>query len=172
MLATLISFFYRNRTLVELGAAVAMLAGFAIAWTLHSQHVGAARCEQRDDTKAVSEMHADLVESSRQSDTIAAEAGKYASDNLQPVSVPAVRVCYFKPAAANGMHAAAAAAGVRDGSVEPGDRDRERAGELADIKASYERLAKIGQHANAQLVELRDYVTNVCKPATAAAATR
>lgn len=167
MLELLISWFYRNRTLIEVGAALVLVAAFAISWTVHSEHIGAAKCEQRDDTKATAELRADLVESSRQSDTIAAEASKNASDNLQPVSVPAVRVCYFEPAAADRLHGAAAAAGVGNGGVGPGASDSDRARELADIKASYERLAKIGQRAGAQLAELRDYVTNVCRPAPA-----
>lgn len=172
MPTALIAWLYRNRSEMEIAAAVLMLAVFAIAWTLHSQHVGAAKCEQRDEAKTVTELRGEILESGRQSDTISSEADAYARAVLEPVRpVPDVRLC-IATTAADRVPKAAAAGGVSNGSVGRGASDSDGARELADLKASYERLAKIGQHANAQLGELRAYVLDVCRPAPAAAATR
>lgn len=166
MPAWLITWLYRNRTAVEVAAAVLLLAGIALAWNHHAETVGAQKCEQANTAQAVTELRGDLVESSRQADAVAGEARKNASDNLQPLSVPAVRVCYYEPAATNAVHGAAAAGPIGNGGMGPGGGDSERARQIADVEASYQSLAAVGRRARAQLVELQAYVRDVCKPAT------
>lgn len=165
MPAWLITWLYRNRTAVEVGAVLVMLAAVALAWNHHAETVGAQKCEQADTEKKVTELQSDLTESSRQADTIAAEARQNASDNLQPASVPAVRVCYYEPTAPDAVHGAAAARSIGNGGVEPGSRDTDRARQIADVEATYQRLAAVGVRAGAQLRELQAYVRDVCKPA-------
>lgn len=168
----LIAWLYQHRSEIEIAAAVLAVTCLALVWTLHSEHVGAAKCEQRDEAKVVTELRGDIVESGRQSDAISDEAAAYARAISEPVrAVPDVRLC-VATTAADRVPKAAAAGVVGDGSLGRGASDSERARELADLKASYERLAKIGQHANAQLGELRAYVLDVCRPAPALDATR
>lgn len=139
--------------IIWIAIVVVVIIGFA--W--HERHLGAEKCIQGDEkAAAIQEAHnADIL--SRGTTTVFQEAAEYHEAIATPVAHP-VRVMCESPRT-HEVPAAAASGPVSNGAASlPGP---DHSAPVPDQSIGPE-LQAVGRDADAQIIELQDYIRRVC----------
>lgn len=141
--------------------AAEVIAALFLVWgtVLYLEHRGAAECVAADRAAVAKQEGRNEARAASDTQEINQEAKAY-HDAITAVPDPTpALVCVRKYAAPRTLSAAEAAQPVRNGAPDHPKTDQPPAGDDPGPD-----LAKIGQGADAQIVELQDYVRDVCRP--------
>lgn len=140
--------------------AAEVIAALFLVWgtVLYLEHRGAAACVAADRAAVAKQEGRNEAKAASDTQEINQEAKAY-HDAITAVPDPTPALVCVRRITVAAMPPARAAQPVRDGAPDHPKTDQPPAGDDPGPD-----LAKIGQAADAQIVELQDYVRDVCRP--------
>jgi hypothetical protein len=131
----------------------------ALGGFFYIEHLGAQKCIKGQETANAAETRKEDIQRGKDESTVQKEGDTLEAAKTAPIATaPVVSLCPT-------FHSQArSAAATTEGKPNGETSDRTAAAELPSIRWDTEPIVRIGHEADAQITELQDYITNVCRP--------